>query len=174
MDCPVCTANAEQIVTAIEGMGIICPTCGEYEVSSSVLAAEDWQRLDPDERCDVLDDAKRSGQPGVRLRSQTTCSQPTWSPPRNRQHYNLTNTRSPVPLLASLRCTPQRDFGSCRGLRGGHAACILVERVEKATDNRPARSLCYPKWLTLILRCDRPSLAPAHYARPLPRWGQRL
>jgi hypothetical protein len=66
MDCPVCTANAEQIATTIEGMGIICPTCGEYDVSSSVLAAEDWQRLDPDERCDVLDDAKRSGQPGAR------------------------------------------------------------------------------------------------------------
>src|SRR5229473_2383200 len=66
MDCPVCTANAEQIATAIDGMGIICPTCGEYDVSSSVLAAEDWQRLDPDDRCDVLGDAKRSGQPGAR------------------------------------------------------------------------------------------------------------
>jgi hypothetical protein len=66
MDCPVCTANAEQIATAIDGMGIICPTCGEYDVSNSVLAAEDWQRLDPDERCHVLDDAKRSGQPGAR------------------------------------------------------------------------------------------------------------
>jgi hypothetical protein len=66
MDCPVCTANAEQIATTIDGMGIICPTCGEYDVSSSVLAEEDWQRLDPDERCDVLDDAKRSGQPDVR------------------------------------------------------------------------------------------------------------
>jgi hypothetical protein len=66
MDCPVCNANAEQITTAIDGMGIICPTCGEYDVSSSVLAAEDWQRLDPDERCDVLNDAKRSGQAGVR------------------------------------------------------------------------------------------------------------
>jgi hypothetical protein len=66
MDCPVCTANAEQIATAIDGMGIICPTCGEYDVSSSVLAAEAWQRLDLDKRCDVLNDAKRSGQPGAR------------------------------------------------------------------------------------------------------------
>jgi len=61
MDCPVCTANAEQIATTIDGMGIICPTCGEYDVSSSVLGPEDWQRLDPDERCDVLNDAGRSG-----------------------------------------------------------------------------------------------------------------
>jgi hypothetical protein len=66
MDCPVCTANAEQIATTIDGMGIICPTCGEYDISSSVLATEDWQRLYPDERCNVLDDAKRLGQPGVR------------------------------------------------------------------------------------------------------------
>jgi hypothetical protein len=66
MDCPVCTANAEQITTAIDGMGIICPTCGEYDVSSSVLAAEDWQKLRTDERCDVLANAKSSGQPGVR------------------------------------------------------------------------------------------------------------
>jgi hypothetical protein len=66
MDCPVCTTNAEQITTAIDGMGIICPTCGEYDVSSSVLAAEDWQRIDQDERCDVLNDAKSSAQPGVR------------------------------------------------------------------------------------------------------------
>jgi len=66
MDCPVCTANAEQIATTIDGMGIICPTCGEYDVSSSVLAAKHWQRLDRDKRCDVLNDAKRSSQPGVR------------------------------------------------------------------------------------------------------------
>jgi hypothetical protein len=49
----------------------------------------------------------------------------------------------------------------CRLLQGGHDACILVERVEKATDNRSARSLCYPIWLTLILRCDRPVVGPS-------------
>jgi hypothetical protein len=66
MNCPVCNANAEQIAATIDGMGIICPTCGEYDFSNSVLAAEDWQRLGPDERCDVLDKAKLSAQPGVR------------------------------------------------------------------------------------------------------------
>ncbi len=30
-------------------------------------------------------------------------------------------------------------------LQGGHAACILAERVEKATDNRTELSLCHPK-----------------------------
>jgi hypothetical protein len=38
----------------------------QYDVSNSVLAAEEWQRLYPDERCDLLEDAKRSAQPGTR------------------------------------------------------------------------------------------------------------
>jgi hypothetical protein len=66
MNCPVCNANAEQIAATIDGMGIICPTCGEYDISNSVLAAEDWQRLDPDERFDVLGKAQLSAQPGLR------------------------------------------------------------------------------------------------------------
>ena len=66
MNCPVCCAHAEQIPTTIDGLGIICPTCGQYDVSNSVLAAEEWQRLYPDERCDLLEDAKRSAQPGTR------------------------------------------------------------------------------------------------------------
>jgi hypothetical protein len=37
MDCPICTADAEQIATAIDGMGIICPTCGEYEYRARSL-----------------------------------------------------------------------------------------------------------------------------------------
>ncbi len=56
-------------------------------------------------------------------------------------------------------------------LQSGHAACILVERVEKTTDDRPARPLCYPKWLTLILWRVRPSLAPAYFPTPLPALG---
>jgi hypothetical protein len=53
--------------------------------------------------------------------------------PRNRQHYHLTNTRFSTSRFAPLH--PQV-------LRGGHAACILVERVEKPTDNGSARLLC--------------------------------
>jgi hypothetical protein len=56
-------------------------------------------------------------------------------------------------------------------LQGGHAACILAERVEKATDNRTELSLCHPKWLTLILWRVRPSLASAHFPTPLPTLG---
>jgi hypothetical protein len=65
MDCPVCGANAEQLPTTIDAMSIACPTCGEYDISTSVRI-EDWQRLEPQERRDVLDEAKRSAQPGAR------------------------------------------------------------------------------------------------------------
>src|SRR5258708_8507150 len=100
------------------------------------------------------------------LRSQTSCSRPTWSPPRNRRHYHLTNTRSPVPLLASLRCTPQPDCGPCRVLRGGHVACILVERVEKPTDNGSASLLCCGA-ADADFRAIGPSLALTLFPRPL-------
>jgi hypothetical protein len=69
MNCPVCFANSGQIATTIDGTGIICPTCGEYDVSNSVLAAEEWQRLYPVERSYVLEEAKRakrSAQPATR------------------------------------------------------------------------------------------------------------
>ena len=37
-------------------------------------------------------------------------------------------------------------------LLDGHAAAIVTDGVEKPTDNRSARALCYPKRPTLILR----------------------
>ena len=65
MECPVCGANAEQIATTTDDLSTACPTCGEYDISSSVLA-KDWRRLEPEERSQVLDEAKRSAQPGAR------------------------------------------------------------------------------------------------------------
>jgi hypothetical protein len=38
MSCPVCGANAEQITGTIDGVSIVCPMCGEYDVASSVIA----------------------------------------------------------------------------------------------------------------------------------------
>jgi hypothetical protein len=66
MNCPICGASAEQIPTTIDGMSIVCPKCGEYDVSSSVIATGQWQRLEPEERGDALNKAKRSALPGVR------------------------------------------------------------------------------------------------------------
>jgi hypothetical protein len=66
MNCPVCGANAEQIMSTTDGVSIVCPMCGEYDVSSSVLATEQLQRLEPEERGNALNKAKRSALPGDR------------------------------------------------------------------------------------------------------------
>ena len=66
MDCPICGANAEQIPTTIDDVSIACPTCGEYDVASTVLATGELQKFEPEQRRDVLDQAKRSAHPGAR------------------------------------------------------------------------------------------------------------
>ena len=66
MDCPICGANAEQIPTTIDDVSIVCPTCGEYDVASAVLATGQLQKLEPEKRGDVLDKARRSAEPGAR------------------------------------------------------------------------------------------------------------
>ena len=66
MNCPVCGASAEQIPATIDGVSIVCPECGEYDVSSSIIATGQWQRLEPEERGDTLNKAKRSALPGAR------------------------------------------------------------------------------------------------------------
>jgi len=40
--------------------------CGEFDVASSVMATGQLQKLEPDQRGDVLDKARRSAQPGAR------------------------------------------------------------------------------------------------------------
>src|SRR6266404_3438334 len=66
MDCPICGAIAEQTRTTIGDVTIICPMCGEFDVESSVMATAQLQKLEPDQRGDVLDKARRSAEPGVR------------------------------------------------------------------------------------------------------------
>jgi hypothetical protein len=65
MNCLICGANAEQIQATIDAVSIACPMCGEYDVSSSVITTGQWQRLEPEERHDALDQAKRSAPPGT-------------------------------------------------------------------------------------------------------------
>jgi hypothetical protein len=65
MDCPICGAIAEQIRTTID-VTIICPMCGEFDVARSVMATGQLEKLEPDQRGDVLDKARRAAQPGVR------------------------------------------------------------------------------------------------------------
>jgi len=66
MNCPICGTNADHIVPTIEGVSIACPICGEYDVASSVLATEQLQRLEPEERSHALNKAKRCAQLGAR------------------------------------------------------------------------------------------------------------
>jgi hypothetical protein len=66
MQCHVCGGNAEQANRTTNGMTIVCPTCGEYDVSSSVIATGQLRKLEPARRRDVLEQAKRTTEPGVR------------------------------------------------------------------------------------------------------------
>lgn len=66
MDCPVCGTDTEEISTTADGLRIVCSTCGEYDITTTVLGSEQWQRLERDERLDLLGDAKRSAEPYAR------------------------------------------------------------------------------------------------------------
>jgi hypothetical protein len=57
-------------------------------------------------------------------------------------------------------------------LPGRHAACILVGRVEKPTDNRPARLLCY-RAADDSRRSDQPRVGPRRISLHPPRaWAR--
>ena len=66
MDCPICGAVAERSATAIDGLSIACPMCGEFDVASSIIASGQLRGLAPEERADVLGRARRSAEPGAR------------------------------------------------------------------------------------------------------------
>jgi predicted RNA-binding Zn-ribbon protein involved in translation (DUF1610 family) len=66
MKCFVCGANAEKIATTIDAVSIVCPVCGEYDVSGSAIATGQMEKLEPEQRRDALVQAKRSVQPGTR------------------------------------------------------------------------------------------------------------
>jgi hypothetical protein len=66
MNCPVCGADANDVTATADNTSVVCAACGEYEISSSVLAGEQWLSLEAKERRDLLDDARRSAEPGMR------------------------------------------------------------------------------------------------------------
>jgi hypothetical protein len=65
MNCLVCGADAQQIPTTIDVVSIVCPECGEYDVSRSVIASGQLRGLTLEERADVLSRARRSALPGA-------------------------------------------------------------------------------------------------------------
>jgi predicted RNA-binding Zn-ribbon protein involved in translation (DUF1610 family) len=50
MNCPLCSANARQIGITNDIASINCTVCGEYLIARSVLAKEQLQTLDQEER----------------------------------------------------------------------------------------------------------------------------
>ena len=66
MKCLVCGAGAEQIAATIDVVSILCPACGEYDVSSSTIATGQMKELSAEQRREASDQAKRSAQPGTR------------------------------------------------------------------------------------------------------------
>ena len=60
MDCPICGAIAEQFSTVPDRVGFDCPMCGDFEISRSVIAAGQLQKLTLEKRADVLAMARRS------------------------------------------------------------------------------------------------------------------
>jgi hypothetical protein len=66
MNCLVCGAKAELVDVTLDGVSIACPKCGEYDVSSLAIATGQMDSLEPEQRRDALNEAKRSAQPGAR------------------------------------------------------------------------------------------------------------
>jgi len=65
MDCPVCSPDPEAIPSTID-LRVLCPTCGNYDVSSTVISTAQLQSLEPNQRREILDRAKRATPPGER------------------------------------------------------------------------------------------------------------
>jgi predicted RNA-binding Zn-ribbon protein involved in translation (DUF1610 family) len=66
MNCLICGVNAETIEIAGDVVSLACPKCGEYDVLRSVIAAGQLRQLEPKQRRDILDKAKRSAPLGAR------------------------------------------------------------------------------------------------------------
>jgi hypothetical protein len=66
MNCLVCGAKAELVDVTLDGVSIACPKCGEYDVSSLAIATGQMDSLEPEQRRDALNEARRSAQPGAR------------------------------------------------------------------------------------------------------------
>ncbi len=66
MNCLVCGAKAELIDVTIHCVSIACPKCGEYDISGSTIATGQMEILEPEQRREALDQARRSAPPGAR------------------------------------------------------------------------------------------------------------
>lgn len=69
--CPICEAKAEDIPSTFHGVAVNCNSCGEFEVSASLMGDSKWQALDRNGRLAALDRAKKDASAGGRPRIKT-------------------------------------------------------------------------------------------------------
>jgi hypothetical protein len=66
MQCPICDGLADDLPNTIDGKSIHCERCGDFDVTGSVYDTGLLQPLDPEERREALENAKRSAPQGKR------------------------------------------------------------------------------------------------------------
>jgi len=73
IQCPICDGLAEELPNTIDGKSIHCERCGDFNVSGTVYDPGFLERLDPEERRQALENAKRAASQGKRPMITTNC-----------------------------------------------------------------------------------------------------
>lgn len=73
IQCPICDGLAEDLPNTIDGKSIHCERCDEFDVSGTVYDAAYLEQLDPDERQQALERAKKAALQGKRPMITTSC-----------------------------------------------------------------------------------------------------
>ena len=76
MQCPICGAPAKDLIENAEGLSVDCPRCGTYQVTDPCLNG--LLRLDPEERKQALEGARRSAAPGELATISAIPHRPWW------------------------------------------------------------------------------------------------
>lgn len=67
--CPICEGKAEDIgLNTFAGKAVKCSSCGEFEITRSLLLESKWQMLDLNGRLAALERAKKEAVVGARPR----------------------------------------------------------------------------------------------------------
>ena len=64
MNCAICGNQADPLPRTFDGDGFRCASCGDYEISGTVLRLESWKNLGPVQRLQALGNAKMQAKPG--------------------------------------------------------------------------------------------------------------
>jgi len=64
MNCPICGKQADALPRLVDAEGFRCASCGDYEISGTVLRLDSWKNLGPGQRLQALANAKMQAKPG--------------------------------------------------------------------------------------------------------------